>query len=445
MNRSYIKTIVAIVIFAALFFTLTHWDQWHKKKAATSAAPSSQLLTPLKATLITSFTLAPREGKPITCQLEGKDWTITSPSKIPAGQEKIGNFLQSLTTTTVSEVVDPHPASVKDFGLDPPAETIDVTSSGKPQKLTVRIGDMTPTGEGVYAQVTGNPRVVELPEYAHSALVQSLFDLRDTHVVTLQADQVQKIQAEAGPDRYTLAKNPEGVWELDLPPAVRASTYSVETMVDQLRAATMNSVLADDKTDSAKYGFAKPALRLTVTGPDGTQTVVLGKRDGDYYDAMNSGLDPVFTVTQDFFSQFQKSADDLRDKNLWSWETYDVKHVDLQTPRDHYVFDKQNGQWKETAPKSQALNLGKMQTFLSNLHDLNAESFPKAQPGAFKPFGLDKPTYTIKVTFGDKNRAETVELAEAHGSLYGRRSEDALPSEISQKTLDTVTKSLASL
>ncbi|MGH9455703.1 MAG: DUF4340 domain-containing protein, partial [Terriglobia bacterium] len=217
------------------------------------------------------------------------------------------------------------------------------------------------------------------------------------------------------------------------------------TMVDKLRTATMNSVLADDKKDDAKYGFVKPDLRLTVTGADGTQTVVLGKQEGDNYDAINSSLEPVFTVSQDFFTQFQKSADDLRDKNLWSWQTYDVKHVDLETPKDHYVFDKQNGQWKETSPKSQAMNLGKMQTFLSDLYDLQAESFPKAKPEDWKPFGLDKPTYTIKVTFGDKNQTEAVELAQANGNLYGRRSEDVLPSEISQKTLDAVTNSLASL
>jgi Domain of unknown function (DUF4340) len=445
MNRSYLKTIVAIVIFAALFFTLTHWDQWHKKKATSSSKSSSQLLPSLKPSEITAFTLRSEGGNPITCKRQGKTWAITAPSGIPAGQEKINNFLQSLTTASITEVVSPHPASFKEFGLDPPGEVIDVTSTGKPQQISLMIGDTTPTGEGVYAQVAGNPRVVELPEYERSSLVQTLFGLRDTHVVTLQPDDLQKIQVEAGPNRYTLAKNPEGVWELDMPPAVRASTYSTGVMVDQLRDATMNSVLAEDKSATAKYGFSSPTLRMTLTGTDGMQTVVLGKKDGNYYDAMNSGLRPVFTVTQDFFNQFQKSPDALRDKNLWSWETYQVNQVDLQTPKDHYVFDKQKGQWKETSPKSQSVNIGKMETFLSDLYDLRADSFPKAKPDDFAAFGLNKPAYTIKVTFGDKNKLETVQLAQANGNLYGRRAEDVLPSEISEKTLNTITKSLASL
>ncbi|HUY13148.1 MAG TPA: DUF4340 domain-containing protein [Terriglobia bacterium] len=444
MNRTYLKTLGAIVIFAALFVTLTHWDQWHKKKAK-SSTPASQLIAPLKTSEITSFTLTPQNGKPITCQRQGKHWVIVAPSNIAASQEKVRNFLQSLATTEVSEVVDPHPASVKDFGLDPAAETIDVASTGKPQKFTLLLGDMTPTGEGVYAQVAGNPQVVELPETAHSALVQTLFDLRDTHVVTLPADQLQKIQAEAGPNSYTLTKNPEGVWELDLPPAVRAGSYSIETMVDKLRTANMSAVVSEDKKNDAQDGFEKPALRLTLTGSGGTQIVVLGKKDGDVYDAMNSGLDPVFTVTQDFLTLFQKSPDELREKKLWSWETYDVKHVDIQTPKDRYVFDKQNGQWKETSPQSKAVDAGKMETFLSDLNDLRAESFPKAKPGDFTPFGLDKAGYSIKVTFGDKNQTETVNLAQANGSLYARRSDDVLPSEISQKTLDSIVKSLGNL
>ena len=444
MNRSYLKTLGAIVIFAALFVTLTHWDQWHKKKAK-SSTPSSQSIVPLKTSEITSFTLTPQNGKPITCQRQGKDWAIVVPGKMAAGQEKIANFLQSLTSTTVSEVVDPHPASVKDFGLDPAAETIDVTSTGKPQKVTLLIGDMTPTGEGVYAQVAGNAQVVELPQSAHSALVQTLFDLRDTHVVTLPADQLQKIQAVAGPDSYTLTKNPEGVWELDLPPAVRASSYSIETMVDKLRTAAMSAVVSEDKKNDAQDGFEKPVLRLTLTAPSGTQAVVLGKKDGDVYDAMNSGLDPVFTVTQDFFSVFQKSPDELREKKLWSWETYDVKHVELRTPKNRYVFDKQGSQWKESSPQSKVVDSSKMETFLSDLNDLRAESFPKAMPGDFKPFGLDKAGYSIQVTFGDKNQTESVDLAQTNGNLYARRSEDALPSEISQKTLDSIVKSLGNL
>jgi hypothetical protein len=443
MNRSYVKTIAAVAIFAGLFFVFTHWDQWHKKKQAKGS--NSEVVVPLKVSQITSFTITPKEGKAVTCQLQGKNWTITAPGNIPASQEKIRNFLQSLTTTTMNEVVDPHPASVKDFGLDPPVETIEVTATGKPQKLTLLLGDTTPTGEGLYAQVAGDPRVVELPQYARSALVQTVFDLRDTRVVTLETSQLQKIQAQSASGSYTLTKNPEGVWELDLPPAVRASSYAVETMVDQLRAATMNSIVADQKKGGGPYGFDKPTLRLILTGPDGTQTLVVGKKDGENYDAMNSALEPVFTVTQDFLTQFQKKADDLRDKKLWSWETYDVKHVEIQTPKDRYVFDKQNGQWKESSPKTQAVNLGKMETFLSNLNELEAKSFPPAKPNDFKPFGLDKAAYTIKVTFGDKNQTEAVDLAQINGKLYARRSDDALPSEVSHQTLDSIVKSLGEL
>lgn len=142
---------------------------------------------------------------------------------------------------------------------------------------------------------------------------------------------------------------------------------------------------------------------------------------------MNSALDPVFTLNADFVTQFKKTDTDLREKDLFSFSSFDVKHLEVDTPKGHWVFDRQGNQWKETAPKSKVVSSDKMETLLSNLRDLRADSFPKS--GNLADFGLAKPAYRFIVQSGEKNTTETVEAAKSGDHVYARRSTDPLPSE----------------
>jgi hypothetical protein len=172
---------------------------------------------------------------------------------------------------------------------------------------------------------------------------------------------------------------------------------------------------------------------------------VVGKKekDAERYFATNSALDPVFTLNADFVTQFQKNQADLREKDLFSFSAFDVKRVELDTPKGHWVFAHTGNQWKQTSPKSKDVNSDKMDTFLTHLRDLRAESFPKG--GNLADFGLDKPAYRFNVQSGDKNTTEIVEAGKSGDHVYARKTTDPLPSELSKTALDDVQKSLGEL
>jgi len=339
-------------------------------------------------------------------------------------------------------VVDPHPTSLKDYGLDPPTYSLDITTDAKPQSFTLMLGDDTPTGGGLYAAVEGKPQVFTLASYLKTSLEKKVFDLRDRRALTLEADQLQKISVSYKGASWTLEKNPEGVWDLDLPPAVRADRFTVDGLVSQLRGLTMQSIAAENKNKGGDYGLGSPELRLQLTGSGETQTIVVGKKekDSEQYYATNSALDPVFTLSSDFVTQFKKNDQDLREKDLFSFSSFDVKHVEVDTPKGHWVFTQQGNKWMETAPKTKEISSDKMEMFLGQLRDLRADSFPKS--GNLADFGLAKPPYRFTVQSGEKNTAETVEAAKSGDHVYARRSNDPLPSELSKTALDDIEKSL---
>lgn len=445
MRKKYWNTLVAIALLGALWAGFRYYDRRKAREAEKTESKPAEKVLSVASDHIRSFTLKPRDGEAFTCARDGNTWAISEPRKLPADQTAISSWLGSLTSATVDDVVDAHASNLKDYGLDPPATLIEVSTDTKPERFTLRLGDQTPTSSGVYAQIAGNPRVVSLPSYDKSSLEKTLFDLRDKRAVTLDIDRVSRIEAKSKDKRWTLEKNPDGVWDLLLPPPVRADLSSVDNVVSQLRSLTMQAVVAEDKKEAGKYGFESPTLRVTMKAPNDTQTLVLGKKDGERYDAMNSALDPIFTVESYFLNQFQKDPADLRDKALFSFSTFDVKHLEVDTPKGHWTLEQQNNKWKETAPKAKDIPSDKIDSLVNSIHGLRADSFPTASAGDLAAFGLNKSAYSFKVQFGDKKQTETVQAAKVGDKVYARRDTDPLPSQLAATALDDIEKALGEL
>jgi hypothetical protein len=450
MSRKYINTLVAIAVLAAMWGVFTYLDHRKHGEIKTEAPPSEKLV-PVQNNNVQSLTFKPRGGEEFTAKREGGKWVIDGQKKLAADDSAVSSLLTSLTSATVVDVVDPHPSSLKDFGLDPPAFSLDVATDAKPSKVTLLLGDDTPTNNGLYAQVAGNPRVFTLGSYLKSNLEKNLFDLRDRRAFTLSSDQIQKIQAESKGKKLILEKNPEGVWDLVLPPAVRADRFAAENLVSQLGSLTMQSVVSEDTQKAGAYGFGTPEVRVEVSGSGVSQTLIVGKKgekqDASRYYAMNSALSPVFTVGSDFLTQVQKDPSELRAKDLFSFSSFEASKIEADTPKGHRVFEKkkekQKEQWKQTAPSAKDEPSEKVEMLLNRLRDLRADSFPKE--ASLAPLGLAKPAYQFNVQFGDKNKVEKVEAARSGDHVYARLSTDSLASELSKTALDDIEKALNDL
>jgi hypothetical protein len=444
MKTRYVKTLLALALLAAMWAGFTYWERRKAREGPKTETALQEKIFPVESSHIQAFTLKPGDGETVTCRREGGGWAIVAPQRLAADSSSVSALLNSLTGASVEQVVDAKPANLQDYGLDRPSLTVEVATDTKPEKLTLVVGSETPTGGSVYAQIAGNPRVITLYSYLKSSLDKKLFDLRDKRAVTLTANQLQRIEAEAKGKHWTLAKNPEGVWDLILPPAVRADRFTVEGLADRLQNLSMQSIVAENKKDTAKYGFSAPELRVRLSGPGVSQTLLVGKKEGERCYAVNSALEPVFTLDASFLAQFQKTPDELRDKDLFSFSAYEVKRLEVEAPAGARVFERQpQDKWKQTAPAAKDVPADKLEALLNNLRDLRATSFPKGRDLA--AFSLTKPAYRFKVQFGDKNETTVVEASLVGEHAYARRPTDPAASEVSKAALEAVEKSLKDL
>ncbi len=447
MKRQYLRTLVAIVLLGALWGGFVLYSRHKSHEPAKKSKPADKLLS-LSSAQISSFRLE-RPGSPaLVCQRESGKWAIVKPLAVPASPTAVGSLLDALTGATVEEVIDTHPADLKPYGLAEPVETVEVTSDAQPARFALHLGEKTPTGGGVYAQVEGRKQVVKVNVSLLDALKKSVFDLRDRRAVTLTTDQIQRIDVSGPGASFTLIKNPDGVWDLDLPPSVRADRFAVDNLVSTLHNLKMQSVVAEKKQREAAYGLGSPAMSIALGGPGASQILQLGRKTkapggGERYYAVNSQLAPIFTVDSSLFTQFDKKPADLRDKQLFSFSVLTVQHVDLVTPHGHHIFNREKGKWKQTVPSAKSEDSSKMQDLLYALSDLNAQSFPSGL--SVSAAGLSKPAYTFTVAYGDSGKTQTVEIARVKGHLYARRSTDPLPCELSKDALKDFEKDLKAL
>lgn len=446
MNKKYLQTLIALAVLAGLWGIFTYYGK--KKPTANSKENSaaSKKILPVKNGQIVSFTVTEAGGKPVACSRNGKNWEITGPLKLAADSSAVDSFLSSLTGATPSETVSEQGGDLKEFGLNPPEATIEVKTNAKPAEFTLRLGSSTPTNSGIYAQVAGQPRVFTLASDLKASLEKNLFDFRNKQVVTLAGDSIRRMDVTSKKGGFQLVKNADGIWDLMLPPPVRADHFTVQGLVDELGSASMKSVVAEKKRDLGRYGFSKPTMTIHLTGDTGAETLILGKKDGSDYYAMNTAVGPVFTLGSDFLTQFQKQPSDLRSKDLFTFSTYEAKKVTVKGPKGQRVFvQHKNSKWEQTEPASMEVKGDKMQTLLQDLRDLSAQSFPKKNATHLAAYGLDKPEYTVQVQYGDHNKVQTVQISQVKGNVYARRSTDLVPAELSKDAITNLQKDLDAL
>lgn len=160
--------------------------------------------------------------------------------------------------------------------LPPYQKLIELTATLKGGKtVALRLGDKK--GESVYVQVVGDPQIYLLPGWNAEALLHAPQDLGDKTVVAFQADDLQSVVVQRGPDKLVLTAV-GNTWKVDgIPDADDANVRDVIGAFAKLegqRFVDLNEpVLATLKT---------PDATVTLTPKQGTPVVLhISKPQGD--------------------------------------------------------------------------------------------------------------------------------------------------------------------
>jgi hypothetical protein len=215
-----------------------------------------------------------------------------------------------------------------------------------------------------------------------------------------------------GADETDLEKT-NGKWQLTAPKPYPADQDAVSQLVAAAANVTSDRVVEDKASNLSAYGLNAPSLEVDITGKGGkVSKLEIGDdtptNSGSY--AIVTGDPRVFTVASYVKTGLDKSASDLRDKRLLTFDQDKLSRVELITKKVDIEFGRDKDQWQIVKPKPLRADGSQVDEMLRKLKDakmdlsLSDEDAKKAA-GAF---ASGAPVATVKLT--DPSGTQQIEI-----------------------------------
>ncbi len=407
--------IIAALVLAALTGAL-YWSDHRKSKDADAPAVdvAPKILTvPLQD--ISRIEIKKKGSDPldIAKDASGK-WQITAPKAYAADQDSVGSIAAALSSLSSQRLLEEKSADLAQYGLTEPSLELDVTFKEKTARLL--IGDETPTGNGSFAVLAGDPRVFTVASYTKSSFDKSLNDLRDKRLITSDVDKASQIELLAEKQVITFARNKDS-WQILKPRPLRADNSTVEDLVRALKDARMDlgTTAPDEKKLASSFAAASPVATAKVTDAAGVQELQVRKSKGDYY-AKSSAVAGIYKVSAELEKALDKKLGDFRNKKLFDFGFDEPSKVEIHDGAKSYFLTKGGQDWWSDGKKLEPVGV---QSVIDKIRELAATKFVDS---GFTSSALD-----LIVISNDGKRVEKV-LMSRNGDKYiaKREGEPAL-------------------
>ncbi|MBS1823686.1 MAG: DUF4340 domain-containing protein [Acidobacteria bacterium] len=173
-------------------------------------------------------------------------------------------------------------------------------------------------------------------------------------ILTIAEDQLTQLEIKRGDGKNTTLKKTDK-WQITAPESLQADQDAVGAIATAIGSLTADSVVEEKAGDVSTFGLNSPKVVVIITKKDGkTATLKIGDEmaTGSGFYAMIDGDPRLFTISTASKTSFDKTALDLRDKRLLTFDADKLTRVELSGKGTPVEFGK-NGQneWQIVKPK----------------------------------------------------------------------------------------------
>ena len=423
--------IVAVLVLGGLTGTL-YWSNHHKPAESTEAsADTPPKILAVKEADISRFDLKKNGSDQVAGERNSSgQWRITSPTSLPADQSAVSSLLGTFSSLNSQRLVEEKAGNLASYGLSAPKLEFDLSEkSNKTQKLL--LGDDTPTGNGIYAKLDGDPRIFIMPSFDKTSIDKTANDLRDKRLLTLDPDKISQVDLVAKKQEIAFGRN-KNEWQIVKPRPLRADGAQVDEMVRALTDAKMElNVLDDPRKTASSFASATPVATAKLTAESGTQDLQIRKNKNDYY-AKSSAVEGTYKVASTLGQALDKNLDDFRNKKLFDLGSDDPNKIEIRDGNKSYFLTRSGQYWWSGSAKK--MDPGAVQDLIDKIRDLSASKFVDT--------GLTfAPSIDLTVTSNDGKRVEKVGMAKLGDNYIAMRENDSTLYQIDAKAIDDLKKS----
>ena len=335
--------VAALVVLGGLVGSYL-WLTRPRPVAPAAAAEKIALSMGAKDSLV-KIVLTGRADGTLTLVKNAKAWSLEprAPAGVIFDPGAIDDLAASFTGLYAETVIDEKPASLAQYGLQPPKATAVGTFSDS-SAHTLLLGDTTPTGGAFYLQVKGDPKVYTVGTYIGNRLLWTVSDLRSKAIEpSINYDEISSLKV-VGSDGTVIevrGKTAEESthFQLGFGKYIMTRPYPYPRGVDSekqdqfvkgLQGLRISSFVDDEPKNLAKYGLARPWGEAIVRDKAATLDVLFGaKKDASQTYFMIKGQPSVYSTDTSNIAFMNVRPFDVVDKFTFIPNIEDVDAIDI--------------------------------------------------------------------------------------------------------------------
>ncbi len=219
--------------------------------------------------------------------------------------------------------------------------------------------------------------------HPQSAQTSSTATAPSPKLADIPQGQIQGIDLKKKDGSTLTIQRQNGKWAITGPEALPADQDAVNSVASSLSPVTADSVVEDKPSDVSKYGLNAPSLTVTVHEKSGKSDQIVFGDDvpaGSLVYA-RAGSDPkVYAVSSTVKSSLDKTANDLRDKRLLTFDQNQLTGIEVASGKSDITFGKNNAnEWQIIKPEPYRADNFQVEELLRKLTDAKMDLSSSAE------------------------------------------------------------------
>ncbi len=329
-------------------------------------------------------------------------WEMKSPVETKAEDNQIDLVLTSIQNADIERVVEDSAADLATYGLDDPLVKLQI---GTESTLldTICLGHHNPTQSFVYARLSGQRKVLLLPQTIFSNASKKVLAFRDKSVMDFEKDDVTRMTIKRKDDTLVFERVGDK-WFSREPISARADRGKVERVINGMVNLKAREFVSEGDENLSMFGLDDPwgRIDLVLKGDLGTESLILGnaREKGDVL-VKDVSRKPVVLVPPHIVTLINAPMTDFRDKKVLAFDRNEVTEIRLAYPDRKIVSEKDpEGEWylySEEEPVRYRGDGESMEKLVSDLYNLLVEEFVGEKGSFLAPYGLDEPQVVVRI------------------------------------------------
>jgi len=366
---------------------------------------------------------------------------MSQPMAARVDPDAASSLVRAALGPSAKDFIDDSPKDLAPYGLDKPRLTVALWKQAPPEAAKVEKKDEKKEGkaeekpakpepvkaatlrfgtwadlknETVYLLTDDGKHVVTVETSTFKDLDKSATDLRDKHVLALDASKATKVTVKlpakvagaASEVAYELAKS-DGKWKVLAAgrPEAKADEAAVEGLLKELADLKVLYFAEGEHADVAKGFTPQGSLRIQVEGETAQQGLDIGGTAETPSLVKNIREDWIGRINEKGLAYLTKGALDYLDKQVLTVDPKKVTAIAVQTADRKLVLEKKDEKWRMTSPIEAEPTPGFAPDLIAQVQDLRCEKY-LASAKDLAPYHLDKPELTCTVTLAPEKAGE---------------------------------------